>query len=150
MRATVCTFTFGCKLHCKSWPVIWAAELDPCEREKSGIWSGTKRRTGRFMGREMIYGAIVENIDPLADQRTLKLPHLPLASKCYHAIDNGLITCAWEKWRGGLPWFLPNEAIRISWIFLKETGVPESFIESWSRNYYFVDGGSKEKEITKN
>lgn len=44
----------------------------------------------------------------------------------------------------------PNETIRISWIFLKETGVPESFIESWSRNYYFVDGGSKEKEITKN
>lgn len=61
MRATVCTFTFSCKLHCKSWPVIWAAELDPSEREKSGIWSGTKRRTGRFMGREMIYGAIVEN-----------------------------------------------------------------------------------------
>lgn len=61
MRATVCTFTFGCKLHCKSWPVIWAAELNPSEREKSGIWSETKRRTGRFMGREMIYGAIVEN-----------------------------------------------------------------------------------------
>lgn len=52
----VCSrLAFGCKLHCKSWPVIWRREGRRVRRARKPEWRDRDGAPG------MIYGAIVEN-----------------------------------------------------------------------------------------
>lgn len=66
-ETAVYTRMFGCKLHCKSCPVIWPrrGEVFTGPGEGGTKWrsEGRQRMKPRpgFMEREMIYGTIVEN-----------------------------------------------------------------------------------------
>lgn len=117
-----------------------------CTVNRGLLFGGGKRRRerenqSREIGtvRRMIYGAIVEN-NYLADQRTFKLLRLPLASKCYHALNNELITCAWDSAALSLFSFpcTTGRAIRISRVLGKWNSAVRSAVSQNSFIYPLV------------